>query len=84
MENQDKRMQLIQEYLETALIRNKKHLLIVCEDITIPNSALVQSIQTGIDDIIFTSYLRQDDTPIMVKGDIVLAHRAKNEPEQPN
>jgi len=79
MENRDKRYKLIQEYLETALIRNKKHLLIICEDVTIPESAIVQSINTGFDDIVFTSYLRQDDTPILIKGDMVVTHKNKDE-----
>ena len=79
MENRDKRYKLIQEYLETALIRNKKHLLIICEDVTIPESAIAQSINTGFDNIVFTSYLRQDDTPILIKGDMVVTHKVKNE-----
>ncbi len=79
MDNQDRRLHLIQEWLETALTRNKKHLLVVCEDINIPSSVIVQSINTGIEGIVLTNYLRQDDTPIVVKGDIVVTHKENNE-----
>jgi len=62
--------EVVKLFVETSLIRNKKLILIYCEGAQIPNSAASRTIEFGNFEL--TTYVRTNNDPILVQGDIVV------------
>ena len=79
MDDHQKRQKFIREFMEVSLQRNKNHVLVVCEGVVIPDSATTNEVETGIDDITLTTHIRQDSSPALIKGDMVILYRKQDD-----
>jgi len=79
MEGQDRRIELILEHIKATLVRNRGHVLIICEGLVMPDSVVTRHLESDIDNIVLTSHIRQDNLPIIVNGDVIVIHRKRNE-----
>jgi len=65
----------IKDFLEQALARNTTNIMIICENIHIPENATVSADTLKNRELQYSSFIRTSDSPIFIRGDFVVIHR---------
>jgi len=64
----------IKEFLKQALARNTTNIMIICENIHIPENATISAETLKNKEIIYSSFIRTSDSSIFIEGDFVVIH----------
>lgn len=75
MDHQDRRLEIVQEYLTRSLNRNRRLITVLCEGVIVPDTLPTHELHTGIENVKLTTYFRQDNLPVLIQGDLVVIHR---------
>jgi hypothetical protein len=75
----------IYEFIRATLSRNTRNVMVLCQSILLPDTVTTQSIDIGVNNLTLTSHVRQDELPVFIEGDLVIAQiRPENqEPRHP-
>lgn len=75
MENKGQTQSQIKKFLEQTLARNNQNIIIICENIHIPENATVSADTLKNRELQYSSFIRTSDSPIFIRGDFVVIHR---------
>jgi len=64
----------IKGFLEKALARNTTNIMIICENIHIPENATISAETLKNKEIKYSSFIRTSDSSIFIEGDFVVIH----------
>lgn len=66
--------QRIKEFLERTLARNATNIMIICENIYIPEDATISAETFKNKEIKYSSFIKTSDSSILIEGDFVVIH----------